>query len=341
MVMDSRHDAGEGWRADAPPALLSYWSGRLRNVTANGAHMEWFGVSPDDMRGRHLRDVIGSEAFLDLQPHISGVLMGAPRVFERTVPSRAGAVRARVAAVPDIVAGRVLGFSAFVTLAPSRGPAGALGVPAPAAKVRVLVVDPDTVARTGLGVIFSGAPDIEVVAEASTAEDALAAVWSLRPDIIVMDLRMPGTAEVLAARRSMVADGSPFPKVVMLTMSAFDEFLFDPIGDGASGVLIKSSPSEALIAGVRAAASSDAPGGAGRAAAAVHEPLFARAPWRPTPREREVLELVIRGFSNPEIARRLFVSIDTVKTHLRHLYDKLGVRDRQQLIATGYEFGRL
>jgi PAS domain S-box-containing protein len=327
---------------DTVPALLSYWTSELRNVTANAAHEDWFGISPGELRGMHLRDVVGSELFEEVRPVVTAVLAGVPQYFERAVPRRSGPVRAQVAVVPDNVGGRVIGFSAFLTdvsVAP-HGAAGTGGAAAPHAAgqaVRVLVVDGDTLARTGLRAILGGASDIDVVAEAATTEEALAAAWATRPDIIVMDLRTRGIDGFLASRRALVADGSPFPKVIVLTMSAFDEFLFDPLGEGACAVLSKTAPREALIDGVRAAAR----GGATRASAAPGpQAIFTRAPWRPTPREREVLELAVRGFSNPEIARRLYVSIDTVKTHLRHLYDKLGVRDRQQLIATGYELGR-
>ncbi|HVM64842.1 MAG TPA: LuxR C-terminal-related transcriptional regulator [Acidimicrobiales bacterium] len=327
---------------DTVPAVLSYWTSDLRNVTANAAHQEWFGIDPDELSGVHLRDVLGSELFEQLRPLFTAVLAGVPQYFERTVPRLSGPAPAKVAIVPDTVGGRVIGFSVFLTdvsVAPRSTGAvgGAAGPQAAEQPVRVLVVDGDTLARTGLRAILGAANDIDVVGDAATTEEALAAAWDTRPDVIVMDLRTRGLDGFLASRRALVADGSAFPKVLVLTMSAFDEFLFDPLGEGACAVLSKAAPREALIDGVRAAAR----GGAARASSGpAPAAVFARAPWRPTPREREVLELAVRGFSNPEIARRLYVSIDTVKTHLRHLYDKLGVRDRQQLIATGYELGR-
>jgi PAS domain S-box-containing protein len=318
--------------ADAAPGLLSYWGLDGRNVYANATYAKWFGMSPDGVRGKHLREVLGEEAYNDDLEYIEGVLRGAPQRFERDVVGLDGTVRAVVTCTPDIVAGQVVGFSVAVTTTAIAGSSQATVAqdgPAPL-PVRVLIVDPDPLARAGLRTVLTTAAGFEVVAEACGVVEATTAALEGHPDVVVIDVRLPGAEALFTTRRAWASEGSPPPGVLVLTMSAFDEFLFDPLGAGASVVLRKHSTPDEIIEGVRAAAS----GGEWRPQQGT-EPLFARAPWRPTPREREVLELVLRGFSNREIAARLYMSVDTVKTHLKHIYAKLGVRDRWQLIAGG------
>jgi DNA-binding NarL/FixJ family response regulator len=325
--------------------LLSYWSADERNVFANEAYARWFGRAPGEMLGLHLRDLLGEEAYDDDGEHIRGVLRGVPQRFERDVVGLTGALRAQVTCAPDVVAGQVVGFSVVVTtraltaadevVSPVNEQAA--GAEPPRRAVRALVVDDDPLARAGLRAILGSAPGMEVVGEAADIQEALAAVWEMRPDVVVLDVRLPGMESFLATRRAFAAGASAFPEVVTLTRSTVDELLFDPLGAGARAVLAKRSSPEELIEGVRAAARErgTAPlGGSTRT-----ESSLTRASWRPTPREREVLELASRGFSNAEIARRLYVSVDTVKTHKKHLYAKLGVRDRQELIAAGWDPG--
>jgi PAS domain S-box-containing protein len=320
---------------DATPTLLSYWGADERNLFANKAYARWFGRSPSDVRGLHLRELLGAEAYDDDREHVRGVLRGAPQRFEREVLGLAGTMRAHVTCIPDVVGGCVVGFSVVVTTTPQvarGGPAEARDGARP--QVRALVVDHDHLARAGVRAILSWAPDIEVVGEAADVEEALAAVWEASPEVVVMDVHLPRMEEFLAARRGFVSGGSAFPKVVVLTPSAFDEFLFDPLGAGASGVLAKRSHPNQLIEGVRAISRGDTGAANGN-----RGPLFCRDARHPTRRERDVLGLAIRGFSNAEIARRLCLSLDTVKTHLKHGYDKVGVRDRQELIGAVERLG--
>jgi DNA-binding NarL/FixJ family response regulator len=324
---------------DATPVLLSYWGADERNLFANEAYARWFGRSPDDLKGLDLRELLGDDAYDDDREHVRAVLNGAPQQFEKDVVGRAGAVRAQVTCTPDVARGRVIGFSVVVTTtAPTVGGEPALAADGQRLQVRALVVDDDPLERAGLRAILASAPDIDVVGEAADVAEALAAVWDASPEVVVMDVHLPRMEEFLATRRAFAPGGATFPEVVALTRSTVDEFLFDPLGAGASAVLAKRSSPEELIEAVRKAARDDL-GVRHNGRGTPNEPVFARAPWRPTPRERDVLELASRGFSNAEIARRLYVSVDTVKTHMKHLYAKLGLGDRQELIAAACDVG--
>ena len=309
---------------DATPDLLSYWDADERNVFANRAYARWFGRAPEELLGAHLREVLGVEAYEDDQEHITGVLAGASQSFARDVTGLAGTVRAQVTCTPDVVDGNVIGFSVAVAVAPAlrSGVAGAAAGPA----VSALVVDDDPLARAGLGAILRSAPGIEVVGEVATVEEGLAMVRQARPNVVLIDVRVPAMDAFLAAGRALASGGFAFPAVVALTMSAFDEYLFEPLVAGASAVLAKRCSPGQLFEGVRAAAGGD-----------IGEPRPARPARRLTRREREVLGLAVRGLSNKEIAKRLFISTDTVKSHVKAIYAKLGLRGRQELVAAGYE----
>jgi DNA-binding NarL/FixJ family response regulator len=221
-------------------------------------------------------------------------------------------------------------------------------IPAAPDPIRVLVVDDQELVRSGFCVILDTAEGITVVGEAANGEAALAAAGAHHPDVVLMDIRMPGM-DGLEATRLLTCDspGRKTPKVVMLTTFDLDEYVYEALRAGASGFLLKDSPRADLIAAVRAAAAGNA-----LLAPSVTRRLievFARRPPATSPapsrlasltaREREVLVLVARGGSNTEIAAALFVSEATVKTHMGNLLAKLGLRDRVQAVILAYETG--
>ena len=206
------------------------------------------------------------------------------------------------------------------------------------APITLLIVDDHPVVRDGLRGMFESVPDFTVLAEASNGVEAVGLAATLDPDVILMDLRMPGGGGVdaiaeLARRRSRA-------RILVLTTYDTDSDTLPAIEAGATGYLLKDAPRDELFTAVRAAAQGRtvlSPAVASRLVSAVrspgNEPLSAR--------EREVLALVAKGTSNREIARVLFISEATVKTHLTHLYTKLGVKDRAAAVATAYERGIL
>jgi DNA-binding NarL/FixJ family response regulator len=214
------------------------------------------------------------------------------------------------------------------------------------APIRVLVVDDQELVRSGFCVILDAADGITVVGEAGNGEAAVSAAAVRHPDVVLMDIRMPGMDGLEATRQ--LTRGSPdreVPKVIMLTTFDLDEYVYEALRAGASGFLLKDSPRGDLIAAVRAAAAGNA-----MLAPTVTRRLievFARRPPETSPspsrlasltaREREVLLLLARGASNTEIATALFVSEATVKTHVGNLLAKLGLRDRVQAVILAYE----
>jgi len=212
--------------------------------------------------------------------------------------------------------------------------------------VRVMIVDDQALVRAGFRMILEAEPDLEVVGEASDGGEAVEAWRGLKPDVVLMDVRMPEMDGIEATRR-LLADGAE-TKVVMLTTFDMDEYVYDALRAGASGFLLKDVPPEQLVEGIRAVASGDAllapsvtrrvieefvrrPPSSVRALPAKLEDLTAR--------ELEVLKLLARGLSNAEIAKELFVSETTVKTHVAHVLMKLDLRDRVQAVVLAYESG--
>ncbi|AQA16042.1 MULTISPECIES: response regulator [Streptomyces] len=212
--------------------------------------------------------------------------------------------------------------------------------------IRVALADDQSLVRAGFHALLAAQPDIEVVGQAADGEQALALVREQRPDVVLMDIRMP-VLDGLAATRGITGDPALGEvKVVMLTTFELDEYVFEAIRSGASGFLVKDTEPEELLRAVRAVVGGDAllsPGVTRRLiaefAARSREPAPAEALAELTEREREVMALVGMGLSNQEIARRLVVSPLTAKTHVSRTMVKLGARDRAQLVVLAYESG--
>ncbi len=211
--------------------------------------------------------------------------------------------------------------------------------------ITVVIADDQAMVRAGLRSLLSGEPDIAVVAEAVDGEQAVAAACRHRPAVVLMDIRMP-VLDGIAATRRMVAEGSP-SRVLVLTTFELDEYVFNALRAGASGFLLKDSTAEQLMAAVRTVAAGDALLDPAVTRRVIDS--FVRNPPREhaaslelsrlTKREVEVLRLVARGLSNPEIARELIVSNATAKTHVSNVLSKLGLRDRVQGVVYAYETG--
>jgi DNA-binding NarL/FixJ family response regulator len=206
------------------------------------------------------------------------------------------------------------------------------------ADITLLIVDDHPVVRDGLRGMFAGAPGFEVLAEAAHGREAVALAADLRPDVVLMDLRMPGGGGVEAITEIMTR-GLP-SKVLVLTTYDTDSDTIPAIEAGATGYLLKDAPRDELFNAVRAAAEGRAvlsPAIASRLVNRVRAPRSGAL----SARELEVLRLVAKGTANREIAAELFISQATVKTHLTHIYAKLGVKDRAAAVATAYDQGIL
>ncbi|QFZ18761.1 response regulator [Saccharothrix syringae] len=204
--------------------------------------------------------------------------------------------------------------------------------------ISLLIVDDHPVVRDGLRGMFGADPRFEVVGEAGDGAEAVAAGDRLRPDVILMDLRMPGTDGVTAIRE-LAERGVP-SRVLVLTTYDTDSHVLPAIEAGATGYLLKDAPREELVRAVEAAARGQAvlsPTVATRLVGQVRKP----APAPLSQRELEVLELIAGGSTNREAAKRLFISETTVKTHLLHVYAKLGVNDRAAAVAAAFSRGYL
>jgi DNA-binding NarL/FixJ family response regulator len=217
--------------------------------------------------------------------------------------------------------------------------------------IRVLIVDDQALVRAGFRVLLETASDIEVVGEAENGEEAVARAEELRPDVILMDIRMPQVDGLEATRRILAAraegDETVRPHVLVLTTFDADEYVYEALKLGASGFLLKDTDPAQLVDGVRVVARGDA-----LLSPSVTRRLISEFASRPeirrahpdalktlTERELEILTLVAQGLSNDEIAAHLFISPATSKTHVSHVMLKLQARDRAQLVVTAYESG--
>ncbi|MBL6275696.1 response regulator transcription factor [Micromonospora fiedleri] len=211
-------------------------------------------------------------------------------------------------------------------------------------RVRVLLVDDQPLIRAGLRVLIADVPDMEVVGEAGTGAEAVRLTREVVPDVVLMDLRMPGT-DGIQATRQIIAAGGP-TRVLVLTTFDDDEHVHGALRAGASGFLVKDMALEDILAAIRVVAAGDAliaPGVTRRLIAEfVRRPAAAsrsRSLAGITDREREVLTLVGQGLSNAEIAEQLVISVATAKAHVARLFSKLGARDRVHLVIAAYETG--
>jgi DNA-binding NarL/FixJ family response regulator len=212
--------------------------------------------------------------------------------------------------------------------------------------IRVLLADDQALVRAGFRALLAAEPDIEVVGEASDGAHAVRLAAQTRPDVILMDIRMPGMDGLEATRRIAADPAQAGTRIVILTTFELDEYVFEALRSGAAGFLVKDTEPVELVRGVRAVAAGDAllsPGVTRRVieqfAIRAASPAPARELAALTDREREVTALVGAGLSNDEIARRLVVSPATAKTHVSRAMVKLGARDRAQLVVFAYEAG--
>jgi DNA-binding NarL/FixJ family response regulator len=213
--------------------------------------------------------------------------------------------------------------------------------------IRIVVVDDQAMVREGFSALLAAQPGLEVVGSAADGLEAVGVVKRMEPDVVLMDVRMPKLDGIEATRRIMAAPGDRHPKVLMLTTFDLDDYVFEALRAGASGFLLKDARSADLVHAVQVVAAGD-----GLLAPSVTRRLiieFARRPMpnnRPagqlkalTPRETEVLALIAAGLSNVEIATRLVLGEQTVKTHVGRILNKLSLRDRAQAVVLAYESG--
>ena len=209
--------------------------------------------------------------------------------------------------------------------------------------IRVLVADDQSMVRAGFRMLLSGEEDIEVVAEASTGLEAVSKAARFHPTLILMDIRMPELDGLQATRRILAAD--PAARILILTTFDLDEYIYEALRAGASGFVLKDEPPEQLLAAIRTVAAGDAllsPAITKRVIgqfARITRPKPPKGFDELTPREREILRLVVNGLSNAEIGRELFIGETTVKTHVTHILQKLDLRDRVQLVVLAYQAG--
>jgi DNA-binding NarL/FixJ family response regulator len=218
-------------------------------------------------------------------------------------------------------------------------------VPVPIVPVRIVVADDHEVVRAGFAALLDTQPDFSVLGTASDGAEAVRISRELHPDVILMDVRMPGTDGIAATR--LLNDGAAGPRVIILTTFDLDQYVYDALCAGASGFLLKDVTAERLFDAVRVVAAGEALlaptvtrrliSEFARQRPAAPEPAAAVAEL--TPRETEVLRLLAEGLSNPEIAGRLVITEETVKTHVSRVLHKLALRDRAQAVVFAYESG--
>lgn len=213
--------------------------------------------------------------------------------------------------------------------------------------IKVLIVDDQTIVRAGFAALLAAQPDISVVGEAGDGREAVQLAERTHPDVVVMDIRMPGMDGIEATKRIMAQPGHDELRVLVLTTFDVDEYVYEALSVGASGFLLKDATADELVSAVRVVARGDsllAPQVTGRLIREFTKQRRSR-PQAPaelstlTARETEVLMLMAAGLSNGEIAKRLVVSEHTVKTHVARVFTKLGLRDRAQAVMLAYESG--
>jgi DNA-binding NarL/FixJ family response regulator len=214
-----------------------------------------------------------------------------------------------------------------------------------AERIRVFVVDDQALVRAGFRMILEAEVDLVVAGEAADGEEAVARIGADPPDVVLMDVRMPGVDGIEATRRILAGPAQPDVRVIMLTTFDMDEYVYDALRAGASGFVLKDVPPEQLVDGIRAVHTGSSlltPSITRRMIEAHLDRPAVAAPRELaalTPREREILGLLGRGLSNAEIADELVVSETTVKTHVGRVLMKLGLRDRVQAVIFAYESG--
>jgi DNA-binding NarL/FixJ family response regulator len=209
--------------------------------------------------------------------------------------------------------------------------------------IRVLVADDQSMVRAGFRMLLAGEEDIEVVAEASNGLEAVDKAARFHPSVVLMDIRMPELDGLQATRRILAADNGA--RVLVLTTFDLDEYVYEALRAGASGFVLKDDSPEQLIAAIRTVAAGEALLSPTVTRRVIEK--FARTPRPPRPkelndlseREQDVFRLVTRGLSNGEIARELYISETTVKTHVTHILQKLNLRDRVQAVVLAYQTG--
>ena len=214
--------------------------------------------------------------------------------------------------------------------------------------IRILLVDDQALVRAGFRMILDAESDVEVVGEATDGRDAIDQVRALRPDVVLMDIRMPELDGLEASRRILDNGGETAPRILMLTTFDLDEYVYEALRAGASGFLLKDTPPEQLVSAIHVIAEGDALLSPSVTKRVISEFVRGGGPKQAsqfprleelTARELEVLKLIARGLSNAEIAKELFVSETTVKTHVARILMKLNLRDRVQAVVLAYEAG--
>jgi len=213
--------------------------------------------------------------------------------------------------------------------------------------IKILLVDDQALVRAGFRMILDAEADVEVVGEAADGAEAVRQVRDLRPDVVLMDIRMP-ELDGLEATRRILAAGEGAPRILMLTTFDLDEYVYEALRAGASGFLLKDTPPEQLVSAIHVIAEGDALLSPSITKRVISEFVRGTGP-KPqsqfprledlTARELEVLQTIARGLSNAEIAKELFVSETTVKTHVARILMKLHLRDRVQAVVLAYESG--
>lgn len=207
--------------------------------------------------------------------------------------------------------------------------------------IRLVIVDDEPLVRSGLDTILSGEDDLEVVGEAGDGADVPSLVRALRPDVVLMDVRMP-RIDGLQATRTLLAAADGAPKVIVLTTFGSDDYVYEALRSGAAGFLLKRSPPEEIIQAIRTVAAGESiiyPDAIRQLAGSHGTTRRSQTLARLSAREAEVLEQLAAGLNNAEIAAGMFLSSETVKSHVASLLAKLDVRDRTQAVILAYETG--